>query len=118
MHLTPCELHTLPDGLVLCHAGIPASLLFTSRHSSCNSSGEDCFTASLVQSAECAGDASAPPQAHSHILSRTPAMDAKPIPHFLDAQLLPGLDGDRVAGVPLGPPELNSTIMAAPAESY
>ena len=79
MHLTPCELHTLPDGLVLCHAGISASLLFTSRHSSCNLSGDDCFTASLVQSAECVGDASPPPQAHSHVLSRTPATDAKRI---------------------------------------
>ena len=48
-------------------------------------------------------------------LGRPPRMPSRF--HILDVQLLPGLDGDRVAGVPLGPPELNSTIMAAPAES-
>ena len=80
MHLTPCELHTLPDGLVVCHAGIPASSFFPSQHSSCNSSADDGFTATLVQ------NGLAMPVVllglTLMLLSMTPAMDAKPI-HIL-----------------------------------
>ena len=115
VHLTPCELHGLPFGLVLCHAAIPASLLFTFRHPSCNLSGHDCLPLSCRVQNELAMliSLSCP--------SLTLATDAAD--HILRCSFLPGLDGHRLAAVPLGPPELKAQSWrhllspANPAES-